>query len=80
MFIDPKRGRQENGRGQAKGLNQFRVQESGRQARGQGRPNGQAGGYRVQKRARVKTGRTRKKRITKAGVRGKTLVDLEHTR
>uniref|UniRef100_A0A4W5RG67 ZP domain-containing protein n=1 Tax=Hucho hucho TaxID=62062 RepID=A0A4W5RG67_9TELE len=37
----------ENGRGQAKGQNQFKVQEvqSGRQARGQGRQNGQAGGY-----------------------------------
>ena len=38
MFIDLKRGRQENGHGQAKGQNQnqFRAQEvqSGRQARG----------------------------------------------
>jgi hypothetical protein len=35
---------------------------SGRQARGQDRQNGQAGVYRVQKQARVKTGRTRKRR------------------
>ena len=44
------------------GQNQIRVQEvqSGRQACGQGRQNGQAGVYRVQKEARVKIGRTRK--------------------
>jgi hypothetical protein len=56
-----------------KGQIQIRVQEvqSGRQARGQGRQNGQAGGYKVQKQARVKTGRTRKRRMQKAGGRGK---------
>ena len=55
-----------------KGQNQIRVQEvqSDRKARGQGRQNGQAAGYRVQKQARVKTGRTRKRRIVK-GVRKK---------
>jgi hypothetical protein len=38
MFNNPKKSREENGRGQAKGQNQFRVQEvqSGRQAQGQG--------------------------------------------
>ena len=73
------RGRQENGRGQAKGQNQIRVQEvqSGRQARGQGRQNGQAGGYRVQKQERVKTGRTRKRINAKSRRTGKPLVDLE---
>ena len=46
-----KKGRQENGCGQAKGQNQFRVPEvqNGRQAQGQGRQNGQAGGNGVQK-------------------------------
>ena len=50
-FKQSKRGMQENGHGQAKGQNQFRVQEvqSGRQARGQGRQNSQAGRYGVQK-------------------------------
>ena len=45
-----------------KGQNQIRVQkvQSGRQACGQGRQKGHAGGYRVQKQARVKTRRTRK--------------------
>ena len=63
------RGRQENGRGQAKRSNQIRVQEvqSGRRACGQGRQNGQAGGYKVQKQARVKTRRTIKRRMQKAG-------------
>ena len=39
-----------------KGQNQIRVQEvqSGRKACGQGRQNGQAGEYKVQKQARVK--------------------------
>ena len=52
-----------------KGQNKIRVPEvqSGRQARGQGRQNGQAGGYRVQKQASVKTVRTRKRRTQKAG-------------
>jgi hypothetical protein len=63
-----------------KGQNQIRVQEvqSGRQARGQGRQKWS--GRRVQKQARVKTGRTGKGRIAKAGEREKPLVDLEHTR
>ena len=41
-----------------KGQNQIRVQEvkSGRQAHGQGRQKGQAGGYRVQKRQGSKPG------------------------
>ena len=45
--------------------------QSGRQACGQGRENGQAGRYKVQKQARVKTGRTRKRRMQKAGERKK---------
>jgi hypothetical protein len=51
--------------------NQIRVQEvqSGRQARGQGRQNGQAGRYKDQKQARVKTRRNRKRRMQKAGNR-----------
>jgi response regulator of citrate/malate metabolism len=40
-----------------------------------GRQNGQAGRYRVQKLARVKTGRTGKRRIAK-GVQQNTLDDL----
>jgi hypothetical protein len=54
-----------------KGQNQIRVQEvqSGRQVR--------SGRYKVQKQARVKTGRTRKRRMQKAGEREKSLVDLE---
>ena len=36
-----------------------------------GRQNGQAGGYKVQKQARVKTRRTRKRRMQKAGEREK---------
>ena len=49
IYYNP-RGRQENGQGQAKIINKVRVQEvqNGRQARGQGRQNGQAGGFRVQ--------------------------------
>ena len=49
MFNQSKGNTQENGRGQAKGQNQIRVQEvpKGRQVRGQGRQNGQAGWYRV---------------------------------
>jgi hypothetical protein len=39
-----------------------------------------AGGYRVQKQARVKTVRTRKRRIAKAGEWEKMLLDLEHTK
>ena len=41
-----------------KGPNQIRVQEvqSGRQARGQGRQNGQASGYKVQKQQGSKPG------------------------
>jgi hypothetical protein len=72
IFIIIDKGRRENGHGQAKGQNQFRVQEvqSGRQ--GQGRQNGQAGGYRVQKQAGVKTGRNNKKKIEKSGVVVKT--------
>jgi hypothetical protein len=35
------------------------------------------GKYKVQKQARVKTGRTRKRRMQKAGEWGKPLVDLE---
>ena len=53
-----------------------------RVAPGQGRQKvRQAGGYRVQKQARVKPGRTRKRRIAKSRRTGKPLVDLEtHTR
>ena len=67
MFINPK-GLAREWSWTGKGKNQFRVQEvqSGRPARCQGRQNGQAGGYRVQKQARVKTRRTRKRRIAKA--------------
>jgi hypothetical protein len=53
--------------------------QSGRQARGQGRQNGQAGGYRVQKQVRVKTGRTRKRRIAKSRT-GKRWLTWKHTR
>jgi hypothetical protein len=58
-------------------LNQIRVQEvqSGRQAHGQGRENGQAGGYKVQKQAMVKTRRTRKRRNAKSRRTRKPLVD-----
>jgi hypothetical protein len=54
--------------------NQIRIQEvrSGRQAHGQGRQTGQAGGYRVQKQARVKTGKTRKEENSKKEYRKKT--------
>ena len=47
-----------------------------RQTRGQGRQNGQAGGYKVQKQARVKTRRTRQRRMQKAGERGKNAACL----
>ena len=58
MFNKSNGNRQVNGRGQAKGHNQIRVQEvlSGRQARGQGRQNGQACWYRVQNRQGSKPG------------------------
>ena len=62
-----------------KGQNQIRLQ-SGRQARGQGRQNGQVGGYKVQKQARVKTGRTSKRRMQKAGEWGKRWLTWKHTR
>ena len=54
-----------------KGQNQIRVQEvqSGRLTRGQGRQNGQAGVYKVQRQASVKTRRARKRRMQKAGER-----------
>ena len=65
-----------------KGQNQIRVQDvqSGRQARGQGRQNGQAGGYKVQKQARVKTRRIRKRRMQKAGERENRWLTWKHTR
>ena len=65
-----------------KGQNQIRVQEvqSGRQAHGQGRQNGQAGGNNVQKQARVKTGRTRKRRMQKAGEQENLLLTWKHIR
>ena len=47
---------------------------------GQGRQNGQAGGYKVQKQARVKTGRTRKRRMQNAGEPEKRWLTWKHTR
>ena len=77
MFNRSKGNRQENGRGQAKGHNQIRVQEvqSGRQAGGQVEWSGR----RVQspEQARVKTGWTRKRRKGKAGKWEKPLVGLD---
>ena len=70
MFNNPKK--------EAKGQNQFRVQEvqSGRQARGQGRLNGKAGGYGVQKPGKgQKPGGLGKENISR--IRGKSLVDLK---
>ena len=49
-------------------------------ARGQGRQNGQAGRYRVQKQATVKTGRTKKGRMQKAEERGNHWLTWKHTR
>jgi hypothetical protein len=65
-----------------KGQNQIRVQEvqSGRQAHGQGRQNGQAAGYKVQKQARVKIGKTRKRRMQKSGEREKRWLTWKNTR
>jgi hypothetical protein len=48
IFITFKRGRQENGRGQAKGETSSEI----RRYSVAGRQNGQAGGYRVQKTAK----------------------------
>ena len=65
-----------------KGQNQIRVQEvqRGRQAHGEDSQNGQAGGYKVQKQARVKTGRTRKRRMQKSGEREKRWLTWKNTR
>ena len=56
MFINPKGVGKRMVVNRQKGKNQIRVQEvqSGRPAHGQGRQNGQADGYTVQKQARVK--------------------------
>jgi hypothetical protein len=53
------------------------VVEAGTKARGQGRQNGQAGGYKVQKQARGKTREDRQKENAKSRRTGKPLVDLE---
>ena len=45
-----------------------------------GRQNGQAGRYKVQKQARVKTVRTRKRRMSKAGEQENLWLIWKHTR
>jgi hypothetical protein len=79
IFINPKGVGKRMVVDRQKGQNQITVQEvqSGRQARGQGRQKGQAGGCKVQKQARVKTRRTRKRRNAKSRRTGKLLDDLE---
>jgi hypothetical protein len=54
--------------------------QSGRQACGQSRQNGQAGGYKDLKQARVKTGRTRKGRMQNAVERENRWLTWKHTR
>ena len=80
IFIRIQKGRQENGCGQAKGQNQFRVEEvqSGRQACGQDMQNVQAGGYRVQKQG-SKPGGQEKGEKQKAGDRGNRWLTWKHT-